>query len=600
MGILTILFLIISSLYVARMASADIQRQTIVIDAGHGGQDPGAQFGNINEKDINLDIARRLQRQLSAKGCQVIMTRDEDIDFFLPGYVKGRMAKRTELNQRVEIAARHKTDLFISIHANSFPQRESYGMETYYNEESAAGKALAERIQQQLRTIQPDNQRVAKAGKYYIISQMEIPSVIVEVGFISNARERAMLAEDYYKESIAGAIMGGIEQYLQDFPLGAAEPQASVSTATPFKIVRPDVYRVYYPDESLESLNYEERVSLTWREVSVAQQIQIILNDLLQGPRNTSLVNVFPGSARLLNVRVQNGIAVLDFNHAVRDDFDSGLAGEDLAVRSLLWTVCQLPEIHGLRVLIDGQYADTIAGHVVLDQTLTTQPVQGKAAIVIDDWGINNPGTEQMLGLNIPLTAAVMPHMMFTKQEVESLRQLGLEMILHMPVEAKSGNPDWLGPGGLKTGLSPEELRTRLENGLQEVPYAVGISNHMGSKGTEDANVVQAIIQTAQAHNLFVLDSKTSQNTILEQMARKAGLKTGVRDVFLDNAYDLASIKKQLNLLIATAQKQGKAIGIGHVGPQGEITARAIKEMLPAFEKAGVQIVPLSEILQQP
>jgi len=231
-----------------------------------------------------------------------------------------------------------------------------------------------------------------------------------------------------------------------------------------------------------------------------------------------------------------------------------------------------------------------------LNRTMT--PVNGEIAIVIDDFGIDNPGTQQMLELGVPITVAIMPNLLYSQKEAELIHQLGYEIILHMPVEAKSGRPEWLGPGALTTNLSPEELRTRIDHSLEQIHYAIGISNHMGSKGTENPKVVAAIVEKAKEHNLLILDSKTSETTLLAREAQKAGVTTGTRDVFLDNSADLNSIKKQIRLLMAKAKESGKAIGIGHVGPQGPNTARAIKEMLPEMSAQGIRIVPLSELLQ--
>jgi len=236
-----------------------------------------------------------------------------------------------------------------------------------------------------------------------------------------------------------------------------------------------------------------------------------------------------------------------------------------------------------------------IVGH--LNHTMTPQPVNVKIAIVIDDFGIDNPGTQQMLELGIPITAAIMPNLLYSQKEAELLHNLGYEIIIHMPIESKNGRPEWLGPGALTTNLSPQELRTRLDHSVEQITYAVGISNHMGSKGTENPKIVEAIVETAKEHNLIILDSRTSESTILAQEAKKAGVISGTRDVFLDNSADLNSIKKQIRLLIAKAKTSGKAIGIGHVGPQGPNTARAIREMLPEMSAQGIQVVPLSELL---
>lgn len=222
--LISMLLLLCAGLFtVIETLSKELQDKVIVIDAGHGGQDPGAQYGGVKEKDVNLDIAFRLKEILSAQGCKVIMTREEDKDFFLPNFVLGRMAKRAELSERLRISTMNNADLFVSIHANSFPGGNSYGMETYYDMKSTPGKALAERIHSQLLKVQPDNKRKAKSGDYYLLNESNIPTVIIEVGFLSNSRELRRLQEDSYKAKISEAISKGIEDYFHDFPHGVHE-----------------------------------------------------------------------------------------------------------------------------------------------------------------------------------------------------------------------------------------------------------------------------------------------------------------------------------------------------------------------------------------
>ena len=586
------------SLTFVTVLTPGLKNKVIVIDPGHGGRDPGAQYGGLQEKSLNLDIALRLKKTLSTKGCKVILTRETDKDFFTPGFVQGRMAKRAELNQRIGLATANNADLFISLHANSFPQRSSYGMETYYHLKSAPGKALAERIQNRLLTVQKDNKRQAKAGDYYLINQTKMPAVIVEVGFISNPRERAMLSKDAYKDSIATAIAEGIEEYFADFPFGVQETTPTLASAEGPDPAGTQSFKLYYPNETLDSLTSEERTAAPgWPVLTVIQKAQYIVQELIKGPVSRQAVSLISPETKVLDISLQNGIVTIDFSHKLRDEYTGGAAEEDLTVNSIVWSIAQLPRVKGVRILIDGQFGESIGGHVLLNHTFSPQPKAGEVAIVIDDFGINNPGTQQMLELGVPITAAVMPNMTFSRQEAEQIHARGYEIFLHMPVEAKDARPEWQGPGALLTGLSDQELSNRLNQALASVPYAVGISNHMGSKGTEDSRIVGSLINMARERGLFILDSKTTERTLLLREALKAGIPAGTRDVFLDNAADLGTIKNQLRQLIALAKKNGKAIGIGHVGPQGPLTARAIREILPEMEAQGVQLVPLSEIL---
>ncbi|AHF07125.1 N-acetylmuramoyl-L-alanine amidase family protein [Desulfitobacterium metallireducens] len=213
-----ILLLIGGVMYTFNMTvTPNSKDKIIVIDPGHGGQDPGAQYQGVKEKDINLDIALHLRETLMARGYNVILTREVDKDFYLPNFVLGRIAKRVELNQRVQMASLNNADLFISIHSNSYPGI-SYGMETFYYVKSSSGKALADRIQKELKQIQPDNKRNSKSGDYYLLNQTRMPAVLVEVGFLSNAKERKLLQTTSYQEKIAEAMANGIEGYFQEYP----------------------------------------------------------------------------------------------------------------------------------------------------------------------------------------------------------------------------------------------------------------------------------------------------------------------------------------------------------------------------------------------
>jgi N-acetylmuramoyl-L-alanine amidase len=594
-----VLFLFSAGLFtVVETLSRNLQDKVIVIDAGHGGQDPGAQFGGIKEKDINLDIAFRLKEVLTTKGCKVIMTREEDKDFFLPNFVIGRMAKRAELNERIRLATLNNADLFISIHANSFPGGNSYGMETYYHVQSAPGKALAERIHTQLRSIQPDNKRKEKSGDYYLLNHSKMPAVLIEVGFLSNHRELKLLQQDSYKAKIVDAVTQGIETYFKDYPFGVLESAQTLSKQQGPIPTTPNSYTLYYPSSQSTSLISEGRqATQNFKSLDPVQKVHTIISELLQGPKNQE--GFFPiHAAQLSDVRFQNGIATLNFSKALKEGFSGGAAEEELAIKSIVWTTAQVGNIKGVRILVNGDLNDSIGGHITLNQTFTVQPPKAKISLVIDDFGINNPGTQEMLELGIPITAAVMPNLMFSTQEAELLHQKGYEIILHMPMEPKNGRPEWLGPGPLLTSLNPEEIRQRLIQGLDSVKYAVGISNHMGSRATESNRVVSQVIEVAKERGLLILDSKTSDATKLYSEANRAGLTAALRDVFLDNSNDLGAIKKQIHLLMELAEKNGTAIGIGHVGPQGPNTARAIREMMPEIEKHEIQVVPLSELIR--
>lgn len=372
---LIILFIGAGSLKLTSVFSSSLKDKVIVIDPGHGGADPGAQNSGLKEKDVNLDVALRLGKVLESKGCKVILTREVDKDFFLPGFVTGRMAKRVELNTRINMATENNADLFISVHANSFPQRNSYGMETYYHIKSLTGKALAELIHEQLTQVQPDNKRKAKAGDYYIINQTEIPSVIVEVGFISNSRERKLLLSEDYRNLVADAIGTGVEHYFNAFPLAVRESSPTVAQEGPPSIGE-NTYKLYFSNDNLESLVPEDRQinKSVWSKLDLSQKASLVMSELIQGPMSGKLTPTIAPTTKILSISTQNGLATIDFSKDIRDDFPGGASGEDMTIRSIVWSMTQIPGISSVRILVNGEFGDSIGGHILLDRTFTAQP----------------------------------------------------------------------------------------------------------------------------------------------------------------------------------------------------------------------------------
>lgn len=370
---LVILLIGAGSLKLNSVFSSDLKNKVIVIDPGHGGADPGAQNSGLKEKDINLDISLRLRKVLDSKGCKVILTREEDTDFFRPGFYEGRMAKRAELNQRINLASENNADLFISVHTNSFPQRNTYGMETYYHLKSATGKALAELIQEQLIQLQPDNKRKAKAGDYYLINQSKMPAVIVEVGFISNSRERKLLLSEDYRDQIAEAIGTGIDQYFKDFPLGVRESAPTVAAQESPPSVGEDTYKLYFLNSDLEGLVPEDRQvsQAVWKKLSLSQKADLILSELIKGPLSESSARIVSPKTKIRSLTIQNGVATIDFSKEIQNDFPGGALEEDMAIKSILWSITQIPGIQGVRILINGEFGDSIGGHILLDHTFS-------------------------------------------------------------------------------------------------------------------------------------------------------------------------------------------------------------------------------------
>lgn len=193
------------------------EKDVVMIDAGHGGYDPGAiAEQEIYEKEINLQIAKKVKDLLIPSGINTLLTREEDEDY-VPEGIRGRKAKKQiDLNYRISRATEAKADVFVSIHVNSTVTGNNSGAETFYHFSSEKSKNLAVNIQQELIKISGMNRRIAKPGDFYIIKNTSMPAVIVEVGYLSNVNERKKLQEPWYQEQVARAIAKGIANYLEN------------------------------------------------------------------------------------------------------------------------------------------------------------------------------------------------------------------------------------------------------------------------------------------------------------------------------------------------------------------------------------------------
>ena len=202
--------------------SADSMPSTIVLDAGHGGDDPGKiGINGALEKDINLSITLKLKQLLENKGYNVVLTREDSNDL---SSENASNHKREDMSKRVEIMSNSDAAITVSIHQNSYPSSEISGAQVFYYTQSQKGKELAECIQAELiRQLAPANRRQAKANdSYYLLKKTSSPTVIVECGFLSNPTEADLLCDPDYQDLVVSAIYSGVRAYLD-----AEYPQAS-------------------------------------------------------------------------------------------------------------------------------------------------------------------------------------------------------------------------------------------------------------------------------------------------------------------------------------------------------------------------------------
>lgn len=188
----------------------------VIIDAGHGGIDGGAVgvTGSV-EKDINLKVALLLRDALEQKGYNVVMIRDSDISLHDASAKTVRQKKVSDLKRRAAVAEEYPSALFISIHMNTFSQASVNGTMIYYSQNNSDSVVLAEAVREQVRQLQPKNNKKLKAAKgdLFLMTSIKNPAILVECGFLSNKAEEARLKSADYQGEMAETIAGGIESY---------------------------------------------------------------------------------------------------------------------------------------------------------------------------------------------------------------------------------------------------------------------------------------------------------------------------------------------------------------------------------------------------
>ncbi len=220
-------------------------------------------------------------------------------------------------------------------------------------------------------------------------------------------------------------------------------------------------------------------------------------------------------------------------------------------------------------------------------------PTKGLIAIVIDDWGYNLNNLGLAAEIKQPLTCAVLPNLKNSRLVSQKLNNLGFEIILHLPMEPKEKYR--LERHTIMTNMDAEGIRNILDQDLSSILFAKGVSNHMGSRITEDSKVSAIVISEVKKRKLYFLDSFVTVKSVCASLARKIKIKFAKRDIFLDNLDDPGYIKGQIIKLRDLAKKNGQAVGIGH---DRRNTLMALKEALPQLVKSGYQFVFVSEIVK--
>ncbi len=221
-----------------------------------------------------------------------------------------------------------------------------------------------------------------------------------------------------------------------------------------------------------------------------------------------------------------------------------------------------------------------------------------KVAIIVDDMGRDKESVERLLAIEAPLAFAVLPHLPYSSYTARRAHAHGRDVLLHLPMEPdpSSGyDASDAGDGVLLTTFSEEEIVRIVDEDLASVPYVVGVNNHMGSKFTEDARLMEVVLRRIRDRGLFFVDSRTTAATKGYETARRLGVKAIERKVFLDEGGGgTGYVKAQLRRLVEESRRHGRAVAICHPYPE---TVEALREEIPRLKKE-VDIVPVSSLVR--
>lgn len=209
--VLVILCLFVFSIQIISAQSLPLQDTIIMVDAGHGGRDSGTYYGDILEKDINLEIAKELEKELTKYGTIVYMTRKRDVDL---SSIYDSAKKRGDLYRRLLLIKEKKCDLYISIHINWYDDNTLRGAEVLYNSINKENKVLAQSIMNRFKK-ELDSNRNIKTTDLYMYRNTTTPGVLVECGYLSNPTERKLLQKEEYQKRLAKTIIKGIIDFMR-------------------------------------------------------------------------------------------------------------------------------------------------------------------------------------------------------------------------------------------------------------------------------------------------------------------------------------------------------------------------------------------------
>ena len=216
-----------------------------------------------------------------------------------------------------------------------------------------------------------------------------------------------------------------------------------------------------------------------------------------------------------------------------------------------------------------------------------------RVAVIVDDLGARRDVFDPLRDIRRPLTVAILPGLPLSGWTAREAAQAGMEVILDLPMEPYRFPEVDPGPGALLMAMSPQELQAQVGAHLASVPGAVGVTNHMGSRMTEDRARMRTVLEVLGGRRLFLVDGLASNLSVAYDEAKALGLRAGRRQIVVDHAAGEAGDRARWDEVAWWAERRGEVIVIAHGHP---LTARLLREYVPRWEARGIRLVPVSQL----
>jgi polysaccharide deacetylase 2 family uncharacterized protein YibQ len=216
-----------------------------------------------------------------------------------------------------------------------------------------------------------------------------------------------------------------------------------------------------------------------------------------------------------------------------------------------------------------------------------------RVAVIVDDLGARRDVFDPLRDIRRPLAVAILPGLPLSEWTAREAAQAGMEVILDLPMEPYRFPEMDPGPGALLMAMGPQELQAQVGAHLASVPGAVGVTNHMGSRMTEDRTRMRTVLEVLAGRRLFLVDGLASNLSVAYDEAKALGLRAGRRQIVVDHAAGEAGDRVRWDDVAWWAERRGEVIVIAHGHP---LTARLLREYVPRWEARGIRLVPVSQL----